>query len=193
MAHTGEEAKLRLTEAVAAVEASTGVEVVVVQAVRSDGWWDLRVGLGAALGWLVLAVLCWSPLTFHDLRLPLYVGAVGLAGAALGGTRWIVRRAPENRRRARVARAARAAFLEEAVHTTPERIGLLVYVSELEALGMVIADEGVLARLPTIEGFVVQPDTLAEDLTRLAPLLADALPRRADDVNHLPDAPRVRR
>lgn len=193
MANSGEEAKIRLTEAIAAVEAGTGAEVVVVQARRSDSWWELRFGLGAALGWGAVAILCWSPLTFHDLMIPIYAAATGLLGVAIGGTRLVVRQAPERVRRARVELAARAAFVEEAVHTTPDRTGLLVYVSELEGLGMVIADEGVLARLPTIGTFVVTTDTLAEDLSRLAPLLADALPRRADDVNHLPDAPRVRR
>ena len=192
MANSGEEAKIRLTEAIGTVEAGTGAEVVVVQARRSDSWWELRLGLGAALGWVAVAILCWSPLTFHDLMIPVYVAAIGLLGVALGGTRMVVRQAPERVRRARVELAARAAFVEEAVHTTPERTGILVYVSELEGLGLVVADEGVLARLPTIGAFVVTADTISADLARLAPVLAEALPRRPDDVNHLPDAPRVR-
>lgn len=192
MAQPGEEANIRLTEAIAAVEAATGAEVVVVRARRSDTWWELRLGLGAAIGWVTVAIMCWSPITFHDLMIPVYAGAIGLVGVAVGGTRLVVRQAPERVRRARVELAARAAFVEEGVHTTPERTGLLVYVSDLEGLGMVVADEGVLARLPTIGAFTVTTDTLVADLARLGPLLADALPRRPDDVNHLPDAPRVR-
>lgn len=183
-----------LTAAVATIEARTSAELVVVVARRTGRGWGLRAACAAGSGWVTTALLCWSPWAFHDLAIPGYTALASAVGFVIGGLPLVVRLLPLPVRERAVRRAARAAFVEEGVHTTPERTGVLVYASSVEGVGAIVADEGVLTVVPSarLDALRVDPDDLPASLTTLGDLLAAALPVRDGDVNRLADAPRFR-
>ncbi|MCC6160177.1 MAG: TPM domain-containing protein [Deltaproteobacteria bacterium] len=103
-----------------------------------------------------------------------------------------------------VHQRALQAFVENGVSRTRDRTGILIFVSLLERRVEVLADEGIHAKVPdgTWDEVValvlagVRAGSLADGLTRAiarcGELLAKDFPRREDDTNELPDAPRSR-
>lgn len=181
------------------VELRSDAEVVVVLAARSAEWPQVAWAVGAAAGWLTLAALAWLPQPFEGAWFPV---EVAFTGAVAG---WLASRSdrlpgyvvPRRIRAARVAEAARAAFVEEAVHATRGRTGVLLYVSALERRAVLLADQGVLARLPraridAIDFGEADAAAVMAGLRALGDLLAEALPATHHNPDELPDAPRVR-
>src|SRR5205085_945450 len=107
----------------------------------------------------------------------------------------------EASRVAAVRAAASATFHEKGVARTRGRTGMLLYVSQLERRGVVLADGGILSavdatawadRVGAIErGIALGEDgvAVAARLRSLAELLEKCLPCGADDVNELGDEP----
>lgn len=190
----------RITATVKDIEARTSAELVVVVAARSDAYAEAAWIGGAALGWLTLAFLVWSPVPFEASWWPLDVGMVG----GLGG--WFVSRGrhlrrwltPAARRAARVAEAARSAFVEEAVQGTRAHTGVLVYVSVLEEAVVLLPDEALLGRIPRARWNEVHLDARdADRLERSLRALGDKLatwlpPVEGDNPDEIADAPRFR-
>ncbi len=190
----------RITAAVKDIEARTSAELVVVIAARSDAYPEVGWGAGAVGGWLALAFLAWSPISFDGLWFPLDVAMVGgivgwLVGRADRTRRWLT--APA-RRAARVAEAARSAFLEEAVHGTRDHTGVLIYVSALEGLVVLLPDEALLGRVPRARWNEIPLDASSpEGLERTLRALGDRLatwlpPTHGDNPDEIADAPRFR-
>ena len=192
---------------VAEVERSTSAEIVVVAASRSRSYAGFSAVFGAAAAWLGLAFVLWSPLEFSGMWLPMELPLVGLGVAWLVHNtptvlRWAV---PSTMQRQAVERAAAGAFVEESVHGTRARTGVLVYLSALEDRVVVLADGGVEALVaPAVLNQIrwgtdtdrAQPGTLDHFLSGLRALggrLSEALPADPDDnPDELPDAPRIR-
>lgn len=190
-----------VARAVAAAEAGTSAELVVVIAGRSAAPGELFWPLAALTGLVALAVLAWSPWALAAAWWPLDVAVI----AGLGG--WLGARAaaaprllPRSRRRALCVRAARAAFVEEVAHGTRARTGLLVYASRGEDELVLVPDQGLLAVIPEGRWEALEREGTGQpfDARLLAVLAAagracaEALPRAEDDRNELPDAPRRR-
>ncbi len=109
---------------------------------------------------------------------------------------------PEARRAERARLAAGLAFFELGLTSTRDRTGILLYVSLLEHQVVVLADRGIDEPVePGTWDAVVErildgirsgraEDGLCEAIERCADVLAARFPRRADDVNELPDRPR---
>lgn len=187
---------------VGALEKTTDAEIVVVAAPRSDAYADVAwrgtlVGCG-----ILLAVLLFIPWTVGPgwLLIDLSLFALGLS-RVLSWTAPLRVLTGAPRRRAAVAAAARRAFLEEAVHGTPNRTGVLVYVSALEGRVEVVPDLGVEGRVPR-GAWVTAAEAFAHDdldhflagLDALGAVLAHHLPHTPDsDAVDLPNVPRVRR
>jgi len=180
------------------LEQGTDAEIVVVAATRSGSYRDVALLAGAAVAVLALLFLLYSPLDFHPLSVPIYL--LGLAGLAS----WLVQRSPAalrlltraRRRRRQAEQAARACFVEEAVHGTRRRVGLLVYLSELEQQVVLLRDLGLDGAIPAAawNSLQLQPGSLAELealLRSVGTILADKLPSTGDK-NEIPNAPRVR-
>jgi uncharacterized membrane protein len=200
MFHPDERFATALEAAVTAAEATTRAEIVVVAAPRSGRYDDLAWAVGAVTALGAYLLMFFSPITFDAMWIPLDLALVG------GLTGWLVARSPgilrglasAERRRAQVNAAAAAAFTDERVTETPDRVGVLVYVSALEGELRVIADTGARALLTDADlgGLPRRVDSEAEVFSLLSALgdrLSARLPQDdAAEVNALPNRLRVR-
>lgn len=194
----------RFTDAVAKkvaeLEKATDAEIIVVAAERSGSYRDVAMVAAAGLAGLTFAVLVFMPWPVHPLLAILDLGfAFGIASWALDGRGPVTRLAPKERRHAQVQRAAAAEFHLEAVHATPRRTGVLVYVSAQEAEIELVPDLGIEARIPKADWAEVVRTLDATDLDRflqgldaLGRLLATHVPPAGERGVGMADAPRIR-
>jgi len=194
------DARAAFERAVAAIEGSSAVEVVIAVRRRSAGYRHANVVVGAAAAIAGLAVMLFGEHVFALTSILIDPFVVGGIAGALVELLPAVKRAltPAAMRRAAVARAARATFVERGVHNTRDRSGLLVYISWLEREVALIADSGLAGALPDdareraeremTAAITAGGAAVAQRLEQLAPALATAATRRGDDVNELPDA-----
>jgi len=199
------DARERLGAAVRSVEGQSSVEVVVAVRPWSGRHLSGALLLGAIMAELVLLFMLYAPPAF-----PLWSIALGVPlgfglGTILGWWLHPARLALAGRRtvEARVERAAHALFTTLGVTMTRDRSGILVYVSLLEARCVAVADVGVRRAVgkerweqmsrglsAAIREHGVREAgvaSLAEAIEGVGSELAEALPRRADDTNELPD------
>lgn len=186
--------------AVSRAEARSSAEIVVVLAARSDTYREVPWIVGAVAGLVTLGFLAWAPPTFDGAWFPVDVALVGVVAG------WLARRSPllirllvpGRVRHARVQAAAEACFVQEAVHGTRARTGVLVYTSALEDEVVTLADQGVLARVPAAEWtslrFVgAHEAALVTGLGALGELLARHLPAHdTDNPDEIANTPRRR-
>jgi putative membrane protein len=193
--------KAALVEAVKAVEARSSAEVIVVVRKHSGSYLHADLLLGIAFGCATLWFLLFAPWEFllpEILVGPLAVGTlVGLVCSHAPGLRRLLTR--QAARRERVLTAARASFVEKGVGRTSGRTGLVVYLSLLEQAAEVVADSGVLDRVPAerwtratreVDAAIrrgLDGALIARSIRALADVLEPVLPHAADDVNELPD------
>ena len=155
--------------AVAAAEAESGGEIVPYVVAASDPY-PGAAWKGAALGALAGAVAGWAVHRaggFWGGQLLFWMLLPPAAGGALAflAVHWI---APLRRALAgaelvelRVRRRAAAAFLEQEVFATGERIGILLFLSLFERRVVVLADSGIHARVAPGEW-----DAIAAEIAR---------------------------
>ena len=193
------EDEAEIAAAINRAEANTSGEIVVVVAVASDGYRSFGL-LWAAL--IALAVP--MPLIFatkwpveYIYLLQLVVFFVCLVLFQLERFRYAL--VPKTVRRARAHQRAVEQFLVQNLHTTKGRTGVLIYVSFVERLAEVIADEGIYRKVPpsawedvvgeltnhlargtTTEGFV-------RAVERCGKILAKHFPPGRADQNELPN------
>jgi putative membrane protein len=203
MALFDEAGRVRIAEAVAAVERETAGEIVVVSVPSAEPYSDLRA-LGASAAALASAVVVhtlWPALAVTWL---LWVELLAFAGA------WFVfawppllRVAlPVARAQRSVERRAREELLEQRVLETEAHTGVLILLCELEHRVVILGDRGVHARVQTdgwqqhVTSIVAAirakhaADGVCKVISELGAVLARDLPRSEGDVNELPDAPR---
>lgn len=199
-----ETARKRAAECVAAVERETGAEMVIVVR-RISGRFRAADYLGGfAIALLVLAVLIFHPHAFDEQYFPFEVLLGFVLGASVTANVVPLRRALAGAAACAesVRTAARAAFFDGGISRTKGRSGLLVYVSmfekRVELVPDIGLDLGVLGpRWTELESRLASAVRAAdfgaflETLKSAAPLLAEACPRCADDVNELPDEMRL--
>ena len=192
-------AKKRVTEAVADVESRTSAEIVVVVRHASGKWREVDLVVGAVVAFGVLLILLFHPMPIAVEVMPVDVVLAFLAGTVLCSSIAPFKRALLVRKTvsARLRAAAREAFVDQGVSRTRRRTGILVYVSTFERRVEIVPDIGVDAKLFDAEARALAAavahrldlDAFLEALRRFGPALSGALPRSADDVNELPDAP----
>lgn len=189
----------RVEALVGEIERDTDAEIVVVAARRSGDYRDVPWLAGAVGALCALAVLLYSPLSFSDATTPAYVLAFGALFA------WVAHRSDAllrlmtrpRRRLRQVEEVARATFVEEAVHGTRARTGVLIYVSESERRAALVRDLGLDGRVPgaawnALDLAVTDLDGLVALMRAVGAVLAEHVPATADNPNEIPDAPRVR-
>lgn len=185
---------------VAELEGETDAEIVVVAGTRSGSYRDCELLLAAGFAFVALTVLVVLPWPVHPVLALLDVGFAFVLGAwATTGWSAALRLARPERQAAQVAAAAAAEFHLEAVHATPRRTGVLVYVSAQEGLVEIVPDLGVEALVPRAHWAEVVRTVKADDLPgflagldRIGAVLATYVPRAGERGVTLADAPRIR-
>lgn len=187
--------KQRVEAAIAEIEGQTSAEVVVAVRPVSGTYWHVTWAVGAVSAFLALCVFLYHPAEFEFTYLPLELAGAFVVGSLLSTSVKAIPRTLSTRRYqgSAVEQAASAAFTEYGVHKTRGRTGLLVFVSTFERRAVLRPDVGVPAAelaacAGELDASVRQgPESFLASLRRLAPMLADKLPRAADDVNELAD------
>jgi putative membrane protein len=189
----------RIEALVGELERDTQAEIVVVAARFSGSYRDVQWAGAAVAATLSLLVSLYIPVALPTLAVPALLLLSGWLGS------WLLGRSPASlrllarpsRREAQVIEAAKATFVETAVHGTRDRGGLLVYVSELEQRAALVRDLGIDGHAPgaawnELSLDVRDLDELEALLREVGAILAEHLPAREDNPNEIPNAPRVR-
>lgn len=187
-------------DAIRRIEAASSVEVFVAIRRRSASYAHAHVLTGAAVGVAAHAFMLYSAHPFALSAMLLDPVIAGVAGGLLSTlSLGIERLFTSSAARRRVVRAAaQATFVDHGVHRTRARTGLLVYVSQVERVVELVADDGMVSAVAEegwaklvagIQAALPQGGVaIARALGELAPVLGRVLPRAHDDVNELPDA-----
>ncbi|MEW5853138.1 MAG: TPM domain-containing protein [Myxococcota bacterium] len=203
MALLDEKDLARIAAAVKRVEENTAGEIVVVVEPQCDTYGTWRA-LGAALFTLAVS------LGVHLFIPGVPEGSVLAAQLPLGLFAWwlcglprvLIRLAPQAAEMAAVDRQAKLAFLENGVHRTRDRSGILVFIAEAERRVEILADEGIHQRMgeatwqqhvDAMIGAIRSgraADGICEQVEAMGRVLAQSFPRRPDDTNELPDTVR---
>ena len=189
-----------VASAVTAIERTTDAELVVVAASRSGTYADVSAraaGLVALAAGVALIVSPWHVEIVWWAVDVLFVGWISERALRRPGAVKLLTR--EARRHAQVRAAAEREFVREAVHGTPNRSGVLIYVSALEGRVELIPDLGVDGMVPQAELAAVHEKMNASStegfvagLHALGEVLAKRVPSRPDsDAFDLPNEPRV--
>ncbi len=197
-----DEDKARIARAIQEAESRTAGEIVTIIAREADDYPFLPLlwAAGAALLTplpLVLLDLSLSALQIYEIQIVVFLG-LGLL------TRWRplkMRLIPRAVKRQRAGRLARAQFVEQGLHHTEGRSGIMIFVSVAERYVEIMADQGINDRVPPgswdgiVRDFVakVRAKQTAEAFViaveRCGALLAEhfpAEPRNPDELpNHL--------
>ncbi len=200
MLHTDENFSSRVEEAVAELAQRTDAEVVVVVTERSGTYRDLAAAAASVATLVGLLVLMALPHAIHPALVPIDLLMIWCVSAWLANDRRLVRLISTARRRKdQVHRAAAAEFHIEAVHSTPRRTGLLIYVSALEGRVEVVADVGLEARIPRGRWGTAAHEFATDDLEhflaglrRVGEVLAEHVPPTEGKQVDLANAPRIR-
>jgi putative membrane protein len=193
-------AKRATAQSVRNAEAATSAEVVVAVRKRSGNYGVLayHFGLGAAAA--VVLYLLAVPREYSVGAIVLDGALAFLLGALLAANFDTLLRALSLNQTLQhhVGTSARAAFFDLGISRTSGRSGVLIYVSLFERRALVLADIGIdvaalepewSTALRNLEQAVKRRDLAAfgKAVESLGPALGRAYPRRADDVNELPD------
>ena len=192
----------RIAQAVRDAERQTSGEIRVLVVAQSLLWGWLFPILCAfcasvAAGWAAFDA-SWGYPSPRDIAVPM-----GLAGAGvvlvLGSAVWFT----PIRKRA-VRRRAEREFVRLGIASTQGRTGVLLMLSLRERMVQVLADKAIHEKLPpsaweeTVNQVVGEirkgrtADGLCQAVRSIGERLATHFPRRADDVNELPDRPETR-
>ncbi|MCB9679532.1 MAG: hypothetical protein H6737_30785 [Alphaproteobacteria bacterium] len=182
------------------LEARTDAEIVVVAASRSGTYDDVRYAVATAVTFVALAVIVEIPASVPPFWMMVDLLLTWFATAWICNADPILRRMVRARRRLdAVKEAAAAEFHAESVHGTPNRTGLLVYVSALEERVELVPDLGLEARIPkgrwakALEAFHhADLDHFLTGLREIGDVLEQHVPRVSNSDFDLPNAPRIR-
>ncbi len=198
-----EEHGLRLTRAVEEAERHTGCEIVVVGFRRADGYLDVAFRNALVVALIVLGLVLLVPFDIPEVLVFPIVAGASLAVFWASRLPAVARATSTQRRReAAIRRAMAVAFQERGVSRTRQRVGVLVGFFELERETAVLFDVGLQARIPAdVRASIAErlrSGCAGEDIESRAAAIAGMgtrlgawVPRLADDVDELPNAPRV--
>jgi uncharacterized membrane protein len=192
----------QLPEAVAAIEAQSGVELVVAVVPHSGKYHSPQIWGGLLFGGIALGIFLFSPLEF---TLPLiYIGtllALLFGGMVFGSLPPLQRLLIGRKLREKYTqRFAGSVFWENRLFATKEKVGLLLFFSQFERTVAVVADQGVVEHLPAQELARLQTECralygkgdfgthLLALLASWQPVFARYMPPREPNLNELPDS-----
>jgi uncharacterized membrane protein len=150
--HTDPDLQARLDAAIAAAENRTDTEMVIVIERSSGSYRDVDQLAGAIFATTAVTLMLGVHLSFFDVADEWVVAPAVFAyviGVVLSSKTFLLRRLLTSpaRRAEQVKAAARVAFVEERVHATKTRNGVLFFFSDLEDGVEILADHGVKGRV----------------------------------------------
>jgi uncharacterized membrane protein len=194
---------IRLTRAVEEAERHTGCEVIVVGFACADGYLDVAFRNAFVVALVALGLVLMVPVDIHEVLVFPIVAGASLAAFWISHLPGVARVTSTRKRRGAAIRTAMAeAFLKQGVSRTRDRVGVLIAFFELERDAAVLFDTGLQARIPgdvrasiteTVRKGCAATDieTRAACITAIGARLGAWVPREANDVDELPNAPKT--
>jgi len=192
-----------LAQCVKEIEKSTDAELVIIVRARSGSYAHADYLFGFLVSLVVLVFVLFSPVEFHQIWVPIDAVLAFVAGALISSRSNFLRRLFSSKKyRLKVTRTAAAAlFYEAGIANTNAEMGVLIYLSLLERKLELIADRGVLRKVPSQEwnrelselqhiGHVPEPKSFMNAIREFGTLLGSHVPATGENPNELPDMPR---
>ena len=192
-----------LADCIKEIERSTDAELVVVVRARSGNYAHADYLFGFIVALLVLVFLIFSPFPFPAFLVPVDVAVAFAIGTLISWKSNFIRRlfSRAKSRETSVRTAAAAMFYEAGIANTTAEMGVLIYLSLMEKRLELIADRGILKKVPPQEWNVKvfelhqvgkHPDTkvFQKKIEEFGELLAAHVPPTGENPNELPDKPR---
>ena len=192
-----------LAQCVKEIEESTDAELVIIVRARSGSYSHADYLFGFLLSFIVLLFLLFSPIVFHQIWVPIDVVIAFVAGALISSRSNFLRRLFSTEKyRLNVTRTAAAAmFYEAGIANTNAEMGILIYLSLLERKLELIADRGILRKVPSQEwnlelaelqqiGHAPEPRKFMAAVREFGAILISHVPATGENPNELPDQPR---
>ena len=185
------------------IESNTDAELVIVVRGRSGSYLHADLMFGFVLSFITVLFLVFSPVDFHPYWIPIDIVALFVVGAFISSRSHFLRRLFSTRkfRDKSVRTAAAAMFYEAGIANTNAEMGLLIYLSLLERKLELIADRGVLKKVPAQEwnhqladfykvGEHPNASEFQNAIRTLGKMLTSHIPATGENPNELPDMPR---
>ncbi len=192
--------KARIAQAIREAESRTAGEIVTIIAKEADDYlflpllWSAGIALLTPLP-LVLLDLPLTSLQIYEIQIAVFL-ALGIL------SRWRpikMRLVPRVVKRQRAGRLARAQFLEQGLHHTEGRSGIMIFVSAAERYVEIMADQGINERVPPgswdgiVRDFIVKVraqrtgDAFVSAVEQCGALLAEHFPAARRNPDELPN------
>ena len=192
-----------LAQCIKEIEASTDAELVIIVRARSGSYAHADYLFGFAVSFIILLFVLFSPIEFHPIWIPIDVALAFAAGALISSRSNFLRRLFSTKKyRSKVTRTAAAAmFYEAGIANTNAEMGVLIYLSLLERTLELIADRGVLKKVPAQDWnrelaelhlicHAADPKAFVAAIRDFGGLLTSHVPATGENPNELPDLPR---
>lgn len=185
------------------IERNTDAELVIVVRARSANYAHADYLFGFSIALIVLSFLIFSPFSFPEYLVPIDIAVAFVIGSIISWRSNALRRlfSKEKFRKNAVRTAAAAMFYEAGIANTSAEMGVLVYLSLMERRLELIADRGVLKKVPAQDwnremyelhqiGKKPDPKAFLNAIQEFGKVLATHLPATGQNPNELPDKPR---
>lgn len=185
------------------IERNTDAELVIVVRARSANYAHADYLFGFSIALIVLSFLIFSPFSFPEYLVPIDIAVAFVIGSIISWRSNALRRlfSKEKFRKNAVRTAAAAMFYEAGIANTSAEMGVLVYLSLMERRLELIADRGVLKKVPAQDwnremyelhqiGKNPDPKAFLNAIQEFGKVLATHLPATGQNPNELPDKPR---
>jgi putative membrane protein len=185
------------------IERTTDAEVVIVVRARSANYAHADYLFGFLIAFVVLVFLIFVPIPFPEYLVPIDIAIAFVIGSIISWRSNSLRRlfSKETFRKKAVRTAAAAMFYEAGIANTNAEMGVLIYLSLLERRLELIADRGVLKKVPAQDwnrelfelhqiGKNPDPKAFQKAIEQFGKVLATHVPATGENPNELPDMPR---
>jgi putative membrane protein len=185
------------------IERNTDAELVIVVRARSGNYAHADYLFGFLVAFLILNFLIFVPFPFPEYLVPVDILVAFVLGVLISWRSNSIRRlfSREKYREQAVRRAAAAMFYEAGIANTNAEMGVLIYLSLMERRLELIADRGVLKKVPAHDwnheafelralGEKPDPTAFQKAIEQFGKVLATHIPPTGENPNELPDMPR---
>jgi len=185
------------------IERNTDAELVIVVRARSGNYAHADYLFGFVVAFVILNIMIFVPFPFPEYLVPVDIAVAFVLGAIISWRSNSIRRifSRESYRKQAVRRAAAAMFYEAGIANTNAEMGVLIYLSLLEHRLELIADRGVLKKVPAQDwnhnsfelraiGQKPDPNAFQKAIEQFGKMLAAHIPPTGENPNELPDMPR---